>query len=192
VDVSVSRVPLKNEQETTSRYTLSQSGRYRGTLQVAALFTSLHEESFGLRTTDSTRIFSKGPIDNGPDYVAAVVIYSLPRYLLNLVSGRLDFGGRDILHDQTIIDRVGGVAGVGLKNPGKRFVFGFSLEALYGVNALFVWDRARVPQLAAGLTDGSVFTGPAEDIPTVDIWKTKFEFGLSLDLRYITALFSHQ
>jgi len=83
-------------------------------------------------------------------------------------------------------------AGVGLKNPGKRFALGFSVEALYGIKAIAVWDRARVPELAAGLTEGAAFTGAESDIPTVDVWKTKFEFGMSMDLRYVTALFSHQ
>jgi hypothetical protein len=192
VDVSVSKAPKAGEDEHTSRYGLSQSGRYRGTVQLGVLFTELHEQTFGLRTTDSARIFSKGPTSNGPDYVASVVIYSLPRYFINLFSGRLDFGGRDILHDQTILDRIGGVVGVGLKNPGRRFVFGFSFEALYGVNAIAAWDRARIPVLAPGLSEGSAFTGAESEIPTVDDWKTKFEFGFSMDLRYVMALFTRQ
>ena len=60
---------------------------------------------------------------------------------------------------------------------------------MYGLNVLFVGETFRRSELD-GVALGSVFTGAASDIPTHDVWHTKFVVGLSLDLRYVQEIFS--
>ena len=35
---------------------------------------------------------------------------------------------------------------------------------------------------------GDAFTGTAENIPTRQVWENRFAWGISLDLRYVSAL----
>ena len=105
------------------------------------------------------RIFAEGPIDRGPEYVAALVFYSLPRYF-----SKRGFHGRDPVEDNGWKDRFGGVVGVGLQDPTKRFITGFSFEVAAGVNVLGVWDWAEDNTLR-GVSEGDVFTGTVKEIP---------------------------
>ncbi|HEU5218584.1 MAG TPA: hypothetical protein VFU23_07985, partial [Gemmatimonadales bacterium] len=78
----------------------------------------------------------------------------------------------------------------GIKNPGKRFVAGLSLELIYGVSAIGVIDFAKVTQVHDSVSMTVPFKGTASDIPTVLTWKHKTTFGLSIDLRYLATLFT--
>jgi hypothetical protein len=173
-----------------TRMQLGQSQRYHGTLQLGVVFTEQHGREFGLRPQGGESvIFDKGPADEGPEYTVSVAIYSLPKSLLSLARGR--FPGRDIVHEQGILDRIGGVVGVGLSDPGDRFIAGLSFELLYGVNLIYVQDFARVRRLA-GVAEGQAFTGTEDEIPTREEWRNHSYVGLGLDLRYVTAIFSRQ
>jgi hypothetical protein len=189
-------VDIVTKQSGTSsaehRYSLQQYQRYEATLQFGILFTAQHDQTFGLRpdTGNIKRIFSQGPSGNGAEYVATVVLYALPKQILQAFGGGVR--GRDIIHDNSFLDRIGGVIGVGLTNPGRRFVAGVTFEVFNGVSALASIEFARVKQLA-GVSEGAVFSGAAADIPTQDVWThTAITWGLTIDLRYVTALFSHQ
>lgn len=171
----------------TARTTVDQATRYRATLNLGTLFTNLHDRSFGLRSDGTnSRIFGKGPDNRGPEYYAAVVLYALPRYIPTLF-GQGHYAGRDVVHDNTLIDRLGGVVGVGIKDPRKQFVVGFALEAIPGVSLTGTWNYARVTRLAE-VKEGDIFTGTAETLPTRQVWDHEFAWGLSLDLRYVSAL----
>jgi hypothetical protein len=88
-----------------------------------------------------------------------------------------------------LLDRVGGVLGVGLNDPGRRFMAGFAIEAVRGINILAVWDFARVKTLA-DIEPGDVFIGEEDDIPVRDEWRSSsLILGVGLDLRYVAALF---
>jgi hypothetical protein len=171
----------------TARTTLEQSQRYRATLHLGAAFTELHDRSFALRP-DGTgqRIYGQGPDDRGPEYYAAVVLYALPRYLPSLFGGER-YAGRDVVHDQAVADRIGGVLGVGISDPRKQFVAGLSFEALAGVNLTGTWYFTRVTRLAE-VVEGDLFTGTEEQIPTRQSWENEFALGVSIDLRYAAAL----
>ena len=172
-------------------FPLSQYNRYRGTLQMGVLFTDQHEVAFGLRTAnDKKYIYNKGPVNNGPEYTASLVIYSIFRYVENLFSTKKHFSGRDIVNDRSFIDLLGAVIGVGLTNPVNRFVLGLSYEVAYGINLIGVVEFARHNQLGAGLAEGAEYSGTEDTIPIHQYWANKFVVGLSLDLRYVTALFS--
>ncbi len=172
------------------QYIWHQYQRLRAALQLGILFTDLQEQTYGIRQEgDTTVIYSKGPEDKGPSYVTSLVIYSFPRYLTSIFSSKSRFQGRDILHDNDFIDRINAVLSVGINNPGRRFSFGLSFEVVYGINIVGVYEYARITELA-GLKVGDEFTGAADTIPTHDVWKKKLTFGLSIDLRYVTALFS--
>ncbi|MGH7516492.1 MAG: hypothetical protein ACREOC_03345 [Gemmatimonadales bacterium] len=190
VDITIKAPTLPR----TKRYPLKQSDRYRATLQAGVLFTKQHDQDFGLRpsavgSADQV-IFNQGPADRGPEYTASLVLYAFPRYIASLFgAGEGSYPGRDVLHEQSVLDRLGLVLGVGLKNPGERFVLGFSGELLYGVNAVGVWEFARVRQLN-GFAVGDPFAGAPDAIPTNEVWNTDFVFGLSVDIRYVSLLFT--
>jgi hypothetical protein len=174
--------------ESQFSHTLVQASRYRATLHLGVVFTENHETEFGLRPEGGVnKIFAKGPEDKGPEYVAALVFYSLLRYLPALAGGEA-YQGRDVIRDNAFADKIGAVVGVGLRNPLKRFIFGASVEIAAGVNILTVWDWAEASELS-GVSEGDVFTGTEEQIPTLQEWRSKFVVGVSLDLVYATAAF---
>ncbi|MGB8951423.1 MAG: hypothetical protein WCC06_01965 [Candidatus Aminicenantales bacterium] len=175
---------------TEAEYVLQQYKRYRATLQMGVLFSNLQEQTFALKKDgNKTTIYSKGPENTGPQYVTSLVIYSFPRYLSGIFSSKHRFLGRDIIHDHTFTDRIGAVLGVGLNDPGCLFYLGFSFELLYGINLIGVYEFVRINELV-GLKEGDEFSGTEAEIPTRAIWDKKIVFGLSIDLRYVTALFS--
>jgi hypothetical protein len=197
VDVSV--VGKAGTEDIQLRYPLSQYQRYRATVQAGILFTSLHDSDFALRRdqadTSKRFIFDKGPSDTGPEYIATLQLYSILKYLPSLAGVRGGnstriYEGRDILHDQGFFDRIGGIVGVGITNPGKRFVGGVTFEVIYGISAMYVYDFARVRRLADDVSMDEPFIGSEEDIATVSSWKGRNTWGISLDLRYLSNLFS--
>jgi hypothetical protein len=185
VDITVQSTA--GDPKVAARYNLTQAERYRAGLQVGTIFTDLVDHSFGLRTVrDSSVIYDKGPTNSGPEYFATVVFYSILRYVPSLFGGER-YLGRDIIHDQSPIDRVGLVLGTGLRHPADRFLAGASLEILPGVNVVAAHQTAKVRRLA-DVRAGDVF-GAAEDrIPTRDRWESGWTYGLSIDLRYATSL----
>jgi hypothetical protein len=168
------------------RYPLRQYRRYEATLQFGVIFSTLHDQSYGLR---GDTIFSKGPTGTGPEYAATVVLYSLPRQLAKIL-GKDRYQGRDIVHDRDWQDRIGGMLGVSLQNPGRRFTAGITVEVLNGLNILLGWEWARVTELA-GVTEGVELPSGAT-IPTRDRWRNAFVYGASIDLNYVAALFSQK
>lgn len=166
-------------------YSLEQVTLYRATLHFGTVFTENHDVTFGLRPDgpNTERIFAQGPVDKGPEYVAALVFYSLPRYFM-----RGGFAGRDPVADTGWKDRLGGLVGVGLQNPTERFVAGFSFEVAAGVNIIGVWDWVET-EVLRGVEEGDIFVGEPEDIPTQKEWRQKFVFGLTLDIVYAATAF---
>ena len=175
--------------DISKSHVIAQARRYHATLQVSALFTEQHPHSFGLRVDENNnkRIFDKGPDDRGPEYMATLVIYALPRQLRSLFGGPT-FHGRDILHEKRFADRLGGLIGVGAKDPAKSFAAGLSFELLDYINFIAVYRWARLPQLT-GVEEDDIFLGTADQIPVRDKWDQHFEAGIAIDLRYVTALF---
>ena len=171
-------------------FSLLQYRLYRATLQLGVDFTTQHGSDFGVVTNAAGQsvIHDSAATGRGPEYVVTMVIYGLPNYLYSFIGGPA-YGGRDILHQQGWADRIGLVLGVGLTDPTRRFVGGGSLEVMYGLNVLFLAEAFRQSELD-GVAAGDVFAGTADDIPTHDVWHTKFVFGLSLDLRYVQEIFS--
>lgn len=180
-----------------ARIQLEQFNRYRAGVQVGVLFTELHSREFGLRevsqtsadgTTSSENVIFLRQLDGeGPRYFASLTIYSFLRYLGEL-GGSVPFPGRDIVHDQSLVDRLGLILGVGLSDPGEEFIGGFGLEVVRGLSVTGTWYFKQVDELS-GISLGDVFDGEEDDIPITRTWKSDFELGLSIDIRYITALF---
>lgn len=173
------------ELATIGQYTVGQTVRYHATIQLGAIFTDLHDREFALRADGATmRIRETGSSGTGPEYIATVLFYALPRYLQKGAR----YQGRDIVHDNDWRDRIGGVLGVGLSNPDQRFVAGVSLELLTGLNVLGLYEVTKVKELQ-GMNVGDPFTGAADTIPDRDTWKRHLVAGVSIDLRYAVALF---
>ena len=184
--------------------TITQYERYRATLQVGAVFSKRHIESFGLRTEgDQKFLVSNGPgPERGPEYVASVVVYGIPHYLRRravrdppflpgaaTAPPRKDpYFGRDPVNESTVADRVGALIGVGLSQPGRRFVIGGSFELVSGINLFGVREFVRQTFLNEASV-GDEFNGEAKDISLRDDWDNGWSFGISFDARYAVALF---
>lgn len=180
--------PLKTYKGT---YTVNQAKRYRGGLQLGVLFTDLHDNGFEVRQVGGQSVaFDTGPVDNGPEWVASLVVYGLPHYLTALGT-KTPYAGRDILHDQSLADRLGLLISVGIEHPGDRFGAGLSFELVAGLNVAGVYEWAKVDRLV-GLSDQDPFSGTTADLPVRETWESGFTWALSLDLRYVTALFQHK
>jgi hypothetical protein len=195
VDVSI--VGNHLGENVVQRYPLTQYDRYRGTVQAGILYTDLHNAAFGLRQdqsdTNKTFIYDKGPSNRGPEYIATLNLYAILKYLPSLLgrSGGTDYGtyaGRDPIHDQDILDRIVAILGVGITNPTRRFSVGASFEVIYGISAIWVQDFAKVTELAPGTSTTVPFTGTEAEIPTIFVWRHRAAWGLSIDLRYMSAL----
>jgi hypothetical protein len=187
--------------------TITQYERFRATLQVGAVFTDRHIESFGLRPEGTTKVLvSNGPeADHGPEYIASVVVYGLPHYFRRrqvtdpaFVAGdttktprRDPYFGREPVHDNGVADRIGLLVGVGMSQPGRRFVIGGSFEVVSGVNVFLVNESTRLTVLN-GFEVGDTFTGEAKDIPLKDQWENGWAVGVSFDVRYAVALFGQK
>jgi hypothetical protein len=170
---------------------LSFFERFRGTLQLGVLYTRLHDTDFGLVTTNGQQtIYNKEAAKKGPEYVASVLVYGLPHYFTS-DGWKGGYHGRDILNDNGWADRLGLSLIAGIKNPSDRFGVGLSFELAYGINVFWTKEWFRQNQLV-GLKEGAPFTGGVADITTKREWQQDNSFGLSFDIRYITALFKQQ
>jgi len=169
-------------------HTLAQANRYRATVHLGVIFTENHEVTFGLRPEGGVnKVYEQGPTDKGPEYVGALVIYGLPHYVKTLFGG--SYPGRDPVKDTGLLDRIGGVIGLGLTDPTERFVAGFTFEVAAGINLMFVRDFVESTELA-GIKPGDPFAGTAEQIPTMKQWRNdKWVWGISMDLVYAAAAF---
>jgi hypothetical protein len=184
--------------------TITQYERYRATLQVGAVFTERHIQSFGLRTEGGKKfLVETGPDEQrGPEYVASVVIYGLPNYLRrrrvldpSFVPGASTAGarkdpyyGRDPVNENGAMDRFGALMGVGLSQPGRRLVLGATFELVTGVNLFGAHEFVRQTFLNDAEV-GDEFVGEAKDISLREGWENGWSFGISFDARYAVALF---
>jgi hypothetical protein len=187
VTIKVSVEP-KSTGKNEKSFIVNQYRRYRATLQMGVLLSGLQETSFGLRAEGEKKIiFNKGPENNGPVYAVSLILYSLPKYLKGFLGGK-PYKGRDIINEWDLFDRIGGVVGVDITKPTRRFIAGISFDVLYGVSVFLVREWALLNKLV-DVKEGDSFDGNAEEIPIRSYWGGKWTFGISLDLRYVTALF---
>ena len=170
--------------------TLKQYPRYHATLQLAALLTDNQQRSFGLRPgpNSTSLITDEGPVDEGPEYYAAVMIYGAPHYLRQLFSGQ-SYDGRELTNENGPLDRTSLVLGAGLTKPGTRIGAGLSYEIIRGINVIAMYERARLSSLN-GVNVGDVFAGTKDLIPTRKSWNEQIVFGIGLDARYAMAIFT--
>ncbi|HTK48803.1 MAG TPA: hypothetical protein VL328_12580 [Gemmatimonadaceae bacterium] len=175
------------------KYPLRQYERYRATLNGGTLFTTLHSAEFALRPAqdDPSRkfIYDKAPAEKGPEYIATLQLYGIGHYLPSLI-GRRNYRGRDPVNDQSLVDRIGGIVGVGITNPKERFALGLSLEVIYGVSVIWVDDFARINRLLPETSITEPFAGAEAEIPARESWQSHGSLGLALDLRYLALLFT--
>lgn len=184
-------VKQKDKEAAQGTRPISFYERLRGTLQIGALYTDLHENDFGLRDSAGQNvIYNKEASNNGPEYLASLVVYGIPNYFTGdgFTKG---YHGRDIINEHRWQDRTGLVILAGLKDPGDRFGVGLSFELAYGINVFVARQWYRQEHLV-GVAEGDVFAGEAANITTKHDWEADTSFGLSFDIRYLTALFKGQ
>lgn len=191
IAITVSVKQQEKSPEVVGKTSINFYERFRGTVQLGVLYTDLHENDFDLRDADGQQVIYDKEADNkGPEYVASLVVYGLPRYFTG-DGFRGGYRGRDILNEHGWQDRLGLTFIAGLKDPGDRFGVGLSFELAYGINLVWTKQWFRQRELI-GLAEGDPFTGAAADLPTKRDWQSDSSFGLSFDLRYITTLFTGQ
>lgn len=191
VIVEVNKLAVGNDKPVaTGSFVLQQYPRYRATFQLGILFSKLNKADYGLMDdgTGQQIIYNKLYADTDPHYSFSVIIYSFPRYIQGLFSSKYHFEGRDIVNERGFIDRIGLVIGASTTAPLDRFYLGLSFELFYGINVIGAYEFAKLDELA-GLKEGDIFSGEASAIPTSSTWKSKFVFGFSFDLRYVTGIF---
>jgi len=171
----------------TAEIKLKQYKRYRGSIQLGALYSDRHEQTFGLRQDGTNKvIFDKGEDGRSAEYVAALVLHGLPHYLRRQ-PGR-SYEGRDPLHETDASDRLGFLLSAGLSSPKNRFGVGLAYEFVRGLNIVGAYEIVRVHELA-GVHVGDQFTGAEADIPLRTVSRRGFSFGISFDPTFATALF---
>jgi hypothetical protein len=185
VEISVDGKPISGATKTI-RYNLRQHPRYHFTLQLGAYDAEQVQHSFGTRNVvGKNQIYDKGPSGQGLQYYASVVIYGAPHYLLRLRDRRQPlYPGRDLVHDQSWLDRTSLILGAGLETPAKHLVAGIGWEVINGVSVTYTYNRRKFSTLADGVKVGDEFTGDAATIPVQDVWDSEWALGLSLDLGY--------
>jgi hypothetical protein len=162
--------------------------RYRLSLQVGILYSDQHQTSFGLvKSGDKSFIVDQSTSGKGPEYVAALNFYALPRYLQRFGGLKGLYKGRDPVHESAPADRVGGIVTVGLTHPDERAGIGLTYELLPGLNFIAVKEWVKAKALV-GVDPTAEFKDTAEHIPTRDAWSSKWTFGVSLDLLYAKKL----
>jgi hypothetical protein len=189
--ITASITPAPGITAISAQRALNLNARYRGTLQIGAIYTDLHENEFALREDAGQQfIFNKEAENKGPEWVANVLVYGLPRYLTG-DGWKGGYKGRDILNDYEWQDRLGLIFSAGLDDPGDRFGVGLSFEIAYGINVFWTkhWFRQRE---LVGVAVGDAFEGSADTLPTQHHWESDNAFGISFDLGYLTALFDRQ
>jgi hypothetical protein len=161
--------------------------RHTATLHLGALYSKLREPDYGLRTSGGgTVITDKEAQGRGPQYVAALVVQAFPRYFMKGTG--FGYPGRDLLHDNDAVDRVGLVLAFGLKDPTRRFGLGLSYEIANGINLMVVREWNKQAALD-GVAVGDGFTGDAATIPKHQVWAKGTSLALSFDLGYIGKIF---
>jgi hypothetical protein len=187
-DVTLAANGLKDDKATTAKVTFHLYPRYNFTLQFTTVWSDLRDKSFALSKATSPTILDHTDQGKGPDYFAGVVLYAWPNYFLK---GRR-YLGRDPVHDNRLLDRLGLLLGVSIDNPKKRALVGLTFELAKGLNVVAGHEFASVNELADGYKIGDAFSGTADQIPVRARWRGKTVFGVSLDLRIARALFEKQ
>ncbi len=185
--VLAATVAMPSSTAATQSTTLTLFPRYAATLHIGVIGSKLRDPAYGLVTTGGqTVITDKEARSRGPEYVAMLVVQAAPRYLS---FGGPVYPGRDMLHDNAPIDRIGLAFSFGLKDPTKRFGLGLAYEIASGINLVAVHEWAKRSTLD-GVKVGDAFTGAAADIPTRSEWSKGWALGLSFDTAYLTAIFT--
>jgi hypothetical protein len=187
-DVTLAANGVKDDKVTTAKVTFHLYPRYNFTLQFTTVWSDLRDKSFAISKATSPTILDHTDQGKGPDYFAGVVLYAWPNYFLK---GRR-YLGRDPVHDNRLLDRLGLLLGVSIDNPKKRALVGLTFELAKGLNVVAGHEFASVNELADGYKIGDAFSGTADQIPVRARWRGKTVFGVSLDLRIARALFEKQ
>jgi hypothetical protein len=174
-------------------YSLPQSQTYLYTTQLGALWTDQVTHSYAISNDSSgtSRIRDTGTDGKGPSYFAAVVAYGLPHHLAALLPGHSSYHGRSLVHDNGFADRIGLLLGVGLKNPADEFLAGLTFEVIPGINITAANRWARIKQLN-GVKVGDAFSGDISTLPQKTSWEHSTSMGVTMDLRFVTSLFTRE
>jgi hypothetical protein len=100
------------------------------------------------------------------------------------------WNGRDISEPpRGLSGRLNPFVGVGLRDPTREYMVGWSLEAARGVDIVAARHVAHVNVLANGFTEGAVLTGTDADIPTEKRLRSGWLFGVTADLEAAVNVF---
>lgn len=163
---------------------ITQYPRYRGALQFGLVKTKAIDRNYSLV---NGLIQADQDASTGPEYVASLLVYGLPHYWTGF--GKADrkvYKGRDIVNEHGLKDRLSLSFSVGVDNPKDVLGIGLGFEVVKGINftVTSLYQKANVLN---GVSVGDTHTG---DIPQRSSWENEIVWGISIDGRYLTRLFS--
>ncbi|AGC42865.1 hypothetical protein MYSTI_01525 [Myxococcus stipitatus DSM 14675] len=166
---------------------------YRGMLSFGAVWTGLNDPMFGTVSTPGGTLISRGEVGSHR------LLYAV--LLTPFIWGRRDMEkepallsdlferGRS-LEALSLFRHFNPSVGLVVNDPLDNALAGISLDLFDGVlitGGVHV-GRVTVIDPQSGLTEGSVFDGPEEDLPTARRWRTSAFWSVSVDLRAAVQL----
>lgn len=179
-------INIAGPQEKQISYSLQQATHYRATLHLGTVFTESHETTFGLRPVSPTekRGFAEGPVEKGPEYVAALVFYSALRYI-PFLGGHTSYAGG-----------IQWPATTGSTSSARSSAWVFapppndsSLAVPMNLPLAPTSSGSTISERHTSWLVSARETGTVEEILTRKVWGRKFVWGITLDLVDATNAF---
>lgn len=148
---------------------------YAGAFSFGPLYTFLEDNEYGLVSTAQGNVIS-------------ITESKSPRIHYALTYSPFIFGKMDIQKSSLMIAPF---IGASVNNISENAIAGINLgrPGMFHVVLGYHYGRVTLLNEDSGLSEGSAFSGNAEEIPTVTKWKGNVCIGATFDLRAITKIF---
>lgn len=175
------KITIKGPNNLKREHTIRILRNYHAALRLGVGQSATPFNAFDVRprASDGTKVITNTGDPNGePRYFVSMVFYSWQFW-----NPSRFWNGRDLSETPTFLDRINPYIGLGLRDPGREYVAGATLELARGLDVVWGVHVARTRQLTNGYKEGDPFTGAKADIPLRDDWKIRGNFfGVSADL----------
>ncbi|MFZ1682794.1 MAG: hypothetical protein WAU88_01565 [Candidatus Zixiibacteriota bacterium] len=166
----------------TRIYTFKVTPTYSVGIRLGVLSSNIGFNDFQVRrvpSLDTTAVVNLGDTTNASRYYLSVIFYEWD--LMGITTPTRNFAEKSKFHLFPYV-------GLGLKDVGKEFFVGLSLEIARGLALDGGLHVARVDELGAGVKLGDSTSGTAADLPIQHRTRYKAAFGVSVDLGVIARM----
>lgn len=174
------------ESTTLRSYSMKVNKNYIASLRFGVAKSSIRFNEYAVKEfagSASTHIKNVSDEDGEPRHYLAIVFYGW-RFWNNKF-----WNGRDLEEKPRILlDRINPFVGFGLKKLGDEFYYGLTFEVARGFDFSFGGHLAKTKVLNGGYSEGDIFTGQEDKLPTENKWKSRWFIGVSVDLRIVTKI----